>query len=397
MNILYYCDEYPPARNGGIGTVVKLVAEAMTYRGHNVIVAGKYWGGKRKETIEKINGVTVIRWHSGNYNTIRIRLSNLIRSRWAKRWKAQLILNQTHYLLNKVVHKNAIDLVEFPDYVDDFLHWNNLNMPKWENGVPLLIRIHGSVSFLLNHLEGTPAEAKIKQDSQFMAQADGICAVSNFSKEYVTKYLCPPKPVDVIYNPIEECWFHNIHNSPASQTILFFGKIAEMKGAFSLIKAFNLVAEKYPHIKLKLIGSGDIESARKLVSHEFTNRVEFTGHIPQHHIIEEIDNALFCVLPSYFENFSMAALEVLARHKTLVYTTRTSGHELIDDGVTGLLVDPNNINQLVDKKELLISDETLRERLAHNGYKMCKERFSTDVIIPQMEQYYTKLIARCKK
>ena len=44
MNILYYCDEYPPTRNGGIGTVVKLVAEAMAARGHQVTVAGSRKG-----------------------------------------------------------------------------------------------------------------------------------------------------------------------------------------------------------------------------------------------------------------------------------------------------------------------------------------------------------------
>lgn len=38
MNILYLCDEYPPAKTGGIGTVTKVVAEAMVQKGHTVYV-----------------------------------------------------------------------------------------------------------------------------------------------------------------------------------------------------------------------------------------------------------------------------------------------------------------------------------------------------------------------
>ena len=112
--------------------------------------------------------------------------------------------------------------------------------------------------------------------------------------------------------------------------------------------------------------------------------------------MEEIDKALFCVLPSYLENFSMAALEVLARKKPLIYTCRASGSELLEDGNNGLLVDPADIDQIAEKMRLLLSDQVLRERLAENGYSMCKRRFSTETIIPQMESFYEEVIEQCR-
>lgn len=397
MNILYYCDEYPPARNGGIGTVVKLVAEAMSQRGHNVIVAGRYWKGEGRETIEQMNSVTVIRWHKGSYNSIAIWFLSLFRSEKNKRRKTQLIFSKTQNLLKKVIKKYSIDIVETPDYVDDFMHQNGLSTPKWRNNVPKVIRVHGSVSFLYHYLRGRPDANKIRQDRDFFRQSDAICAVSSFSKEFVTKYLCEGRSVDVIYNPIEEHWFKQSVKNEESQTILFFGKIAKMKGVFSLIKAFNLVAADFPDAKLKLIGNGGVAKAQGLVDPHFSDRVVFTGFMPQERVMEEIDNSGFCVLPSYFENFSMAALEVLARHKALMYTDRTSGHELIQDGVNGLLVDPDNIEQIADGMRLLLKDVELRNRLADNGFEICRNRFSTSVIIPQMEAYYFDLIRKCKR
>ena len=397
MNILYCCDEYPPARNGGIGTVVKLVAEAMSRRGHRVVVAGKYWKGNGRKTIEQINGVTVIRFHKRSYKSLTLMLFNLFKSERNKQRKAQWIYSKTRRLLERIVNQYSIDVIEMPDYVDDFIHFNGLKSESWNCFVPKIIRVHGSVSFLNHFLKGEQSERKIEQDRMYFGQADAICAVSAFSRDFVKDYICPERDVDVIYNPIEERWFKQTLDDQESQTILFFGKIAKMKGVLSLIKAFNLVAKEFPFVKLKLIGNGDTEQVKELVEPSISERVIFSGFMPQEHIMEEIDRSLFCVLPSYFENFSMAALEVLARHKALIYTNRASGNELIEDGVNGLLVDPDNSMQIAERMRLLLSDTDLRTRLADKGYEMCRKRFSTEVIIPQIESYYKELIAKCKQ
>lgn len=397
MNILYYCDEYPPARNGGIGTVVKLVAEAMAKRGHRVIVAGTYWEGEGKKTVEKINGVTVIRWHKGSYDTIGVRVCNLVKvGQRSKTTKTQRILNRTQSLLEDVIKKHRIDVLEMPDYVDGFIHNDGIVFPVRRFSVPMIVRVHGSVSFLFHHVEGVENEEKTKQDRSVFDQANAICAVSEFSKRYVEERLCFNKPIDVIYNPIEASAFESPKESEG-HNILFFGKIAEMKGVFSLIKAFNIVAEKNLQVRLRLVGSGDIEGARRLVNPQFADRVDFVGFVPHERIADEIDAALFCVLPSYFENFSMAALEVLVRRKALIYTQMASGKELIDDGENGFLVDPNDVGQIAEKMELLLSDVGLRHRLAENGCEMCRSRFSTETIIPKMEQYYQSVIEKCRR
>src|ERR1700761_9021534 len=62
MNILYLCDEYPPGRNGGIGTVVQLLGREMVRQGHNVIVAGFYDWGYGGEDYFEDEGVKVYRF-----------------------------------------------------------------------------------------------------------------------------------------------------------------------------------------------------------------------------------------------------------------------------------------------------------------------------------------------
>ena len=397
MNILYYCDEYPPVKNGGIGTVVKMMAEAMAARGHGVVVAGRYWNGQGKETVEHINGVAVVRWHKGSYDTLHMKFYNLVHNQNTGRQKAQYLVSRTHRLIEEVVSKYAIDIVEMPDYVDDFMHNDDLQVENLRFSVPTLIRVHGSVSFLYYYQKGCVNEAKVREDRTHFRRADAICAVSAFSKDYVKEFLCDDKEVDVIYNPIDDSLFENVVGETGTQTILFFGKIAEMKGVASLIKAFNLVAKKHAHVKLRLIGKGDTHKAKCWVDPEVADRVEFVGFMPHDDVVKAIDDASFCVLPSYFETFSMAAVEVFARKKALIFTVRASGPELIEDGENGLLVDPDDVMQLAEKMEMLIVDSALRNRLAERGYEMCRNRFSTAVIVPQMEKYYQNVIQKCKK
>ncbi|MDO4725894.1 MAG: glycosyltransferase family 4 protein [Porphyromonadaceae bacterium] len=401
MNILYYCDEYPPYKNGGIGRVVKLIAEEMAQKGHTVFVAGDYTTSSNKTSPSEYSfekGVHIYRLSKANQkkdfllkilkfiNIILIKELSFVQFLIAKR-KVRIKENY----IERIIQIHKIDILEIPDYQDEVLHGLNRSIKFKHYTVPTIIRVHGSCSFIEYYRSGKIKNSILQNDKNHFLRADCICAVSNFSADFVKNYLTGKQP-DVIYNPIESLFFNkNIENSPTN-TILFFGKIIETKGVFGLIKAFNLIADKYPNIQLKFIGTGDIDKIKSLTDMRYSNRVFFEDFMPKEQIIKEIDASLFCVLPSYFENFSMAALEVLGRSKALIYTERASGKELITNGVNGLLVNPEDINQIAKIMSFLIENPNKREELGNAGYLMCKERFSTDVIIPKIEDYYLKLI-----
>lgn len=402
MNILYLCNEYTAELNGGIGTVVKTEASALIKRGHKAFVAGTYLDTPEPPAYEKTeDSLTIIRWNNRDYRTAEIRLLTALTKLLvslhlrflAKRLetrKCRAMFKQTVKLVNDLIRREHIDLIEMPDYYDDFYR-NPFIVPKMAFAVPVVIRVHGSVSFILHHSKGNVPKRILKADRSLFAIADGISAVSEFSRRFVTDYLSAPNQrVDVIYNPLDDHLFGQTTDHGNPHSILFIGKINEAKGVYSIIRAFNRLAGTHPDARLRIIGEGDIRRAQSMV--EFPERVCFTGYLHRDKVIEEIDNASFCVLPSYFENFSMAALEVLARKRALIYTNRASGAELIKDGVDGLLIDPDNTDQMVEKMALLLDDVDFCNRLAENGYAMCRRRFSTEVIIPQIEQYYQRII-----
>ena len=76
----------------------------------------------------------------------------------------------------------------------------------------------------------------------------------------------------------------------------------------------------------------------------------------------------------------------------MIYTERTSGKEIIQDGENGLLVNPEDIGQIKDKIEMLITDNSVRHRLSDNGFNTVKTKFVASNVVSELEKFYSEII-----
>lgn len=402
MNILFYCDEYPPVLNGGIGSVTKVVAEELVHRGHTIVVAGNYSRFNSDfPNYSCISGVHIYRFKKEEYKGITLKTYTLFH-RITKKFSHQIARQryyETESFIEKLVKKYKIEIVEMPDYQDEFYTVLKKTITLKKNfSAPLIIRLHGTWSALLCHLKLEIPEHVMENEKCHMARADYICGVSKDSTVYVKQFMLPDRKYDFIYNPVEEKIFtKELLNYPEPEKILFFGKIDKRKGAFELAKAFDLVAEKIPAARLFYVGYGDTERVLSQIDKKYHDRVIFKGFMTREELLQEIDSAFVCVLPSYFETFAMAAVEVAARNRALIFSEINTGKELIDDGETGWLIHPDNIQQIAERLIESFKNPEKTAKMAHAGYERCKKLFSTETIIPQLEQYYQSIINNTKK
>lgn len=388
MNILFYCSEYPPFRSGGIGSVTKIVAEQLAQRGHKVIVAGYYPNMPHKQLIENINGVTIYRIGLG------------LRDGWLKRkfiqgcnklhmarWIHQYEIDRIEAQLEHIIKEHSIDIMELTDFYPLVRCKSRLKFRKFS--VPTILRIHGCVT-LVSEIAGNCSPFYKINDGCHFDRCNHVLAVSDFSMGYIRESfnLSNIASWDVIYNPVEMSIINKTTPNPGN-TILFIGRLTKEKGADSLMQAFNICARENPNLRLALLGSGDKNRLLAYVDEEYHNRIEFLGYCNRSEVVKHIDKCSFGCLPSYMENFSMAAMEVMSRNRTLIYTQRASGKELIDSGEDGILVDPDNIEELSHQILRLSNNHTLRDTMADKAYKKILEKYSTTVIVEQLEEYYT--------
>lgn len=150
--------------------------------------------------------------------------------------------------------------------------------------------------------------------------------------------------------------------------ILFFGRISMYKGIDDLLKAFTLLEKEYSNIELIIAGKGnywfDISEYEKNLKIKIINR-----YIPNDELVDFITNATIVVCPYKDATQSGVIMSAFALNKPVVATKTGGLAEMIEDGKTGFLVPPNDVEALYFKIKELIDDRRLIKEMEVNIYK----------------------------
>lgn len=395
MNILYICDEYPPGRNGGIGTMVQVLGRELVKQGHNVYVAGLYsyrYGGNN---FEEDKGVKVWRlryglnlFFMGNnffYNILE-KLPNWLKKKMNGKIAYKKFLN----FIEVLIEKEKIDVIEIPDWNSfSFVLGYLVTWPKFK--VPLILKSHGSYTYfnLELNLPLNPIYHKI--DIELFNRADALTAVSNYTAINNQIYFSLKRESKVLLNSIEISKHANTFQRE-EQTVIFVGSLLKKKGIFQLVKAWNLVYKKHPQAKLFIFGKGKINSFKKLLNKEANLSVEFKNHVSRFEILNQFSKATLAVFPSYSETFGLMCIEAMSMGCPVIYTKRSCGSEIITDNENGLLIDPDNIIEIEEAISKLLNDKLLRENFSANGFTTVKNKFNVVNSAKEHVDYY-KLVS----
>lgn len=191
-----------------------------------------------------------------------------------------------------------------------------------------------------------------------------VVALSQSKLSEISSFL-PSVPVEILHNPCMLPVIESINIKKELKTILFTGRIEEAKGVFELIQACALLLPRHPSLRLVLAGTGKMEQCRQLVkNYGLEDRVDLVGWLGEADIQNAYKQAdIFC-LPSHVEGMPMSLLEAMGQGVPSVATCVGAIPEILENGEAGLLVEPRNVNALVECLDRLIGDPDLRGRLA---------------------------------
>lgn len=272
--------------------------------------------------------------------------------------------------LGMLKHIRGVDLVHahgyghFPTYLAPFCKLRK---------IPVVITTHSDIGgFSLRKKFFDAVVPKIT-----LRYASRIIALSNHEKASLITRGVPSEAITIIPNGVDTDEFarkntYRSVNSRDSKVILYFGRIDfQQKGLDILVRALaRLVRERNLDIKLRLIGPdcGDLsrleEMARKLA---VETRVEYLGPLPRRELVRNMHEANVFVLPSRFEPFGISLLEAMAAEIPVVASRVGGVPEIVQEGVTGLLFEPENDESLADRVEQVLTIESYGSELARNA------------------------------
>jgi len=219
--------------------------------------------------------------------------------------------------------------------------------------------------------------------------------VANTVKALYGKNIYTP----VIYNGIPTMRFipkverENIKEKE-DIVLLHIGRFELQKNHSLLIEAFAQVVKEYPTMRLWLVGDGPLRPKIERIVKEkgLEEKVLFLGirsDVPK--LLADSD---IFILSSDWEGVPLTILEAMAAGKPVIATAVGGIPELIEDGVTGILVPPRNPEALTKGILCLAKDSDLRQYMGNVGQKRALERFDISKTAREYENLYLKILRK---
>ena len=235
-------------------------------------------------------------------------------------------------------------------------------------------------------------------------RAEFIVCISEFHRRFFLAEGARPEQLFIAYCGIDQSWFYprscSASESAHELRILASGRLVEKKGLSYLIDACSLLRDRGIRFRCTIGGSGELEAdlRAQVCNLGLDPAVTITGQALQQERIVEFMHAgdvyaLPCVWASDgdVDGLPQMLMEAMACGLPAISTRLVGIPDLIDDGVSGLLVEPNDPVALADALQRMC-DPALRKRLAAAGRAAVADRFDLNHSLePLIQRFATRL------
>jgi glycosyltransferase involved in cell wall biosynthesis len=367
MNILFF-DAIDTETFGGYENWILLTARHLARRGHGITVAGRpgsEYLRRLRQLEEKVRILEVA--VSGDFNPATIRV------------------------LRSYLELNDIDLITANFNKD--LRLGGL-AARWHGRTKVIWRLGLDVTkntWIHRHL--TPK------------LIDGVIVPSEGLKQQVIRHgYLPEDMVRVIYNGTEVLDVHrpdpgasrairDKYGLPGSSVIaVSVGRFVDQKGHAYLVEAAPAIVSKHPEIRFLWLGNGPNEPMlrERIRQLSLERYVVFAGMLDD--IAPELAGSDLMIHPAVEEPFSHGILECMRAGMPIVSSRVGGTPEAIQNGITGMLVEPRQPDVLARAVNDLLDDRDKMRTFGLAGQRRWRELFTVDVMVDRTEAYFKQIV-----
>jgi glycosyltransferase involved in cell wall biosynthesis len=371
---------------GGVEVVGQYISETLVARGHDVHVFTanrSHKGTPRLEmpAHELINGVKVHRFRS--------------------------YANVGHYGL-------------FPGFVPslnkggfDIVHAHGYRQPQSELGarvanrrdIPAILHVHGGF-YTTNRAKRSLYSLYDRAARRGKANVfDRFIALSESDRDHLLNLNVPPGSISIIRNaaesqafePVDATRFREKHGLVGKKVVLYLSILHHFKRPEKLIRVLPRLLEQDPDVFLLYAGpdAGELAKIRELGNSLGVNdHYKWLGPLRGDEKHQAFECAEFLALPSDEDPYPLVLLEAMAHGKPVLTTSVVGQAPIIAEHESGILIEPGDLDALVDESVRLLKDERHRQTIGANGRRLAERMFSVEAVIDEIEGLYVELVER---
>ncbi|MGQ0764264.1 MAG: glycosyltransferase family 4 protein [Gemmatimonadota bacterium] len=247
--------------------------------------------------------------------------------------------------------------------------------------------------FARDHFEGRVYTAIAPLLRPVWRRVDRRIAVSEAARISVCSRM-GPADVEIVPNGADVEAFGDAQPAdlPAGRKLLFVGRLEPRKGFPVAVRAFALLAARYPDLRLVVVGAGEQAGAVNELTPAIRSRVHMLGKVPNETLATFHRAADVFISPATgSESFGIVLVEAMAAALPLVASDIPGYREVVRHNREGLLVKPSDPAALADGVARFLDDPALARQLAANGFAR-SQAFSWTRIIDRLEQVYYETV-----
>jgi glycosyltransferase involved in cell wall biosynthesis len=222
-----------------------------------------------------------------------------------------------------------------------------------------------------------------------------VILISEYAKQFLPKKNNVRKSW-LINNPIADSYF-NIDWQLEPGRIFCCSRVRPLKNIVGMIKALAIVRQHFPDAQLCIAGSAEPaymrQCQREVKVNSLSNNVCFLGNISIDDVQFELSKANCLVVSSFQENAPLSIAEAMAAGVPVVGARVGGVPEMVEDGETGLLVDPYDVNDIAKAVLKILSDRNLAHSMGRRAKETAKLCYMASAVCKKTLKVYKEILS----
>lgn len=233
-----------------------------------------------------------------------------------------------------------------------------------------------------------------------LAYADKIISISEYNKKYLLeRFNLPPEKIEVIYLGAKPERYKSLKKKGSVNHIITISRLVEKKGLLTLIEAFSLLDEWKIDFHSTIIGEGPLKSelSTSIKKHGLSQKVSLIGSVIDEKVDPLLASASIFVLPCIkakdgdMDGIPVVLMEAMSSGLPVVSTNISGIPELVEDGVAGYLVPPNNPTELAKAIKRLLDNPPLRTKMGEKGAEKIVHEFNVKTNVKRLMNLWEEI------
>ncbi|GIW57696.1 MAG: hypothetical protein KatS3mg083_641 [Candidatus Dojkabacteria bacterium] len=306
-------------------------------------------------------------------------------------------------VISRKVNTEKFDIIHFTDARESL--FCKAHIPTVGNVNDTYLADVQDIKYYLNHYQdGLIRWGYYKISRMFevisLRKIDQIIANSSYTAKVIrTKYGISQEKINICYKSIDFVNFRKILSSleKSSRThprILFVGNNFQRKGLMSVINSSVEVLRHFPNTEFWIVGKDKQQKQFEKICKNLgvEGSFSFLGPKSPYELIKIYNESDIFVMPSLTEAFGVVFLEAMACGLVVIGTHVGGIPEIIENGVNGILIPPNNPNKLSEAIVSLLENRNMAEKFVKNALEGVK-MFSTENMMKCTYKVYEKALS----